>query len=94
MRYVVLNPVRAGMVSVAGDWRWSSYGAMVGTASRPEWLQTDWGVGQFGSTHGEVVMGYMDFVRAGVGVLTRPDLPRFRGIRGPNARGESLTDLQ
>lgn len=67
MRYVVLNPIRAGMVSVTGDWRWSSYGAMVGTASRPDWLQTDWVLGQFGSTYGEAVMGYMDFVRAGVG---------------------------
>jgi REP element-mobilizing transposase RayT len=24
-RYVVLNPVRAGMVADAGDWPWSSY---------------------------------------------------------------------
>jgi REP element-mobilizing transposase RayT len=28
-RYVVLNPVRAGMVSDAGDWPWSSYPARV-----------------------------------------------------------------
>jgi len=74
MRYVVLNPVRARMVSAAGDWPWSSHGAMVGMvvgmvgmASRPDWLQTDWVLGQFGSTHGKAVMGYMDFVQAGVG---------------------------
>lgn len=66
MRYVVLNPVRAKMVSAAGDWPWSSYGAMVGMASQPDWLQTDLVLGQFGSTHGKAVMGYMDFVRAGV----------------------------
>ncbi len=29
-RDVVLNPVRAGMVEQPGDWRWSSYLAMVG----------------------------------------------------------------
>jgi putative transposase len=29
-RYVVLNPVRAGMVKSARDWPWSSYRAMVG----------------------------------------------------------------
>ena len=67
MRYVVLNPVRAGMVGAAGDWPWSSYGAMVGMASRPDWLQTDWVLGQFGSTHDKAVMGYMDFVQDGVG---------------------------
>ena len=67
MRYVVLNPVRADMVSDAGDWPWSSYGTMVGTASRPDWLQTDWLLAQFGDTRGKAVRGYMDFVRAGVG---------------------------
>jgi len=29
-RYVVLNPIRAGMVSDMLDWKWSSYLAMVG----------------------------------------------------------------
>ena len=67
MRYVVLNPVRAGMIAQAGDWLWSSYSAMVGMSRRPDWLQTDWVLGQFGSTHGEAVGAYMDFVRAGVG---------------------------
>lgn len=29
-RYVVLNPVRAGMVKSAGQWPWSSYRALIG----------------------------------------------------------------
>ena len=37
-RYVVLNPVRAGMVAHPGDWRWSSYLEMVGERSPPDWL--------------------------------------------------------
>jgi putative transposase len=41
-RYVVLNPVRAGMVSEVSAWQWSSYRAMVGLASSPPWLETDW----------------------------------------------------
>ncbi len=40
-RYVVLNPVRAGMVVGPQDWPWSSYPAMCGQAPVPEWLQTD-----------------------------------------------------
>ncbi len=67
MRYVVLNPVRAGMVGEAGDWLWSSYGSMVGMSSRPDWLETDWVLTQFGKTRGEAVTAYMDFVRAEVG---------------------------
>ena len=68
MRYVVLNPVRAGMASDAADWPWSSYGAMVGTAGCPEWLQTDWVLSQFSPVRSMAVKGYVDFVRAGVGL--------------------------
>jgi putative transposase len=32
-RYVVLNPVRAGMVQEPGHWPWSSYGAMLSPPS-------------------------------------------------------------
>src|SRR6056297_3830683 len=37
-RYVVLNPVRAGMVETAGDWAWSSFRGIMGNAAAPEWL--------------------------------------------------------
>ena len=66
-RYVVLNPVRAGMVADAGQWPWSSYAAMVGAAEPPPWLNTEWLLGQFGATRGEAMLRYRDFVRAGVG---------------------------
>jgi hypothetical protein len=46
-RYVVLNPLRASMVKEIGDWRWSSYPAMIGVEPAPIWLQTDWLLGQF-----------------------------------------------
>lgn len=67
-RYVVLNPVRAGMVREAGAWPWSSYGTMVGTGVAPPWLQTDWILGQFSPQRGRAVKKYIDFVRAGVGL--------------------------
>jgi putative transposase len=40
-RYVVLNPVRARMVSQPGEWPWSSYAAMIGGVLSPGWLETD-----------------------------------------------------
>lgn len=67
-RYVVLNPVRAGMVRDAGESPWSSYAAIVGTTSPPPWLQTDWILGQFSQDGVAAVKGYVDFVRAGVGL--------------------------
>ena len=67
-RYVVLNPVRAGMVKGPRQWRWSSYRAMVGAAEVPPWLVTDWILGQFGSARARAVQKYVDFVREGVGL--------------------------
>jgi putative transposase len=67
-RYVVLNPVRAGRVKDVDQWPWSSYSAMIGKSSRPEWLQTDWILGQFGKQRKRAVAAYRDFVCAGVGL--------------------------
>ncbi len=38
-RYVVLNPVRAGMTATAGQWRWSNYRATGGLGPAPAWLE-------------------------------------------------------
>ena len=67
-RYVVLNPVRAGMVNEAGAYGWSSYRAMVGDGSISPWLDADWLLAQFGTTKGEAMVRYAQFVSDGVGV--------------------------
>jgi putative transposase len=67
-RYVVLNPVRAGMVADAAQWPWSSYAAMIGNQTVPSWLQTDWILGQFSPQRSNGIALYIDFVRAGVGL--------------------------
>ena len=67
-RYVVLNPVRAGMVSDAGEWPWSSYLAMIGREEAPKWLETDWLLACFGKQRKKAIGKYIDFVRAGVGL--------------------------
>ena len=38
LRYVVLNPVRAGLVAHPANYRWSSYRATAGLSPAPEWL--------------------------------------------------------
>lgn len=40
--YVVLNPVRAGLVAEPSEWRWSSYRATVGLKAAPAWLDLRW----------------------------------------------------
>ena len=67
-RYVVLNPVRAGVCAMPDQWRWSSYLAMVGQTNRPNWLHTEWLLSQFGNQYAKAVAAYTNPVRAGVGL--------------------------
>ena len=67
-RYVVLNPVRAGMVKDLQEWPWSSYGSMIGKSAPPDWLETDWILACFGKQRKRAIAKYIDFVRAGIGL--------------------------
>ena len=69
-RYVVLNPVRANICQTPDQWRWSSYLAMIGQAHRPNWLHTEWLLGQFGSHYTKAVAAYIEHVHAGVGLTS------------------------
>jgi REP element-mobilizing transposase RayT len=71
-RYVVLNPVRAGMVARPEDYRWSSYRATVGVEAAPAWLTTDWILKQFSADRKRAVAAYATFVDAGVGLERSP----------------------
>ncbi len=62
-RYVVLNPVRAGMVETAGEYRWSNYRATAGLRRPPGWLDVEWTLSRFrGTTVGEHRQAYRHFV--------------------------------
>jgi putative transposase len=71
-RYVVLNPVRAGLVDAAETYPWSSLRATLGIAPAPTWLTTRPLLARFGSR-----LRYLEFVREGVG---RPS--PWGGLRG------------
>jgi putative transposase len=49
VRYVVLNPVRAGKVTSPEHWSWRNYPATVGQAETPDWLATEWVLRQCGT---------------------------------------------
>lgn len=61
-RYVVLNPVRAGMIAAPESYRWSSLRATLGLDPQPPWLTIEPTLGEFGSAE-----RYLRFVRAGIG---------------------------
>ncbi len=64
-RYVVLNPVRAGMVRSAREWPWSSYRGTAGQANEATWLSTDWILSHFGRTRVRAEAAYREFVSEG-----------------------------
>jgi REP element-mobilizing transposase RayT len=66
-RYIVLNPVRAGMVRSVRDWRWSSYRAMVGQVQSPAFLCSEWILSTFAKRKATSVARYKAFVAAGKG---------------------------
>ena len=41
IRYIALNPVRAGLCARPADWRWSSYAALIGWAAPPPFLDVE-----------------------------------------------------
>ena len=49
VRYLALNPVRAGLCLSPADWRWSSYRAMVGLEPAPDFLSSELLRAQFSS---------------------------------------------
>ena len=65
-RYVVPNPVRAGICDLPEDWPWSNYRAMLSRVTPPLWLHMQWLMSQFGHNPRAAVAVYIDHVRAGV----------------------------
>jgi REP element-mobilizing transposase RayT len=77
-RYVVLNPVRAGMVEEPVEWQWSSHGAMLGKVAPPPFLDVEWALGQFARKLDVARQAYTDFISAGRRALEEAR-PQIRG---------------
>ena len=75
-RYVVLNPLSAGMVRSAKDWRWSSYRATAGMTECPSFLTANWILAQFDRSRSKAQHAYRRFVRQGRGVELWEELRR------------------
>ena len=65
-RYVVLNPVRAGVCDHPGDWPWSSCNATVGRSASAVPLALDRLLGLFAPARRAAQRAYEEFVLAGV----------------------------
>lgn len=72
LRYVVLNPVRAGIVSRPEEYAWSSHCAILGMVEAPKWLAVDDVLAPFGPTREIARPHYRAFVDAGIQESRKP----------------------
>jgi putative transposase len=63
LRYVLRNPVAAGLCARPEDWRWSSYAATMGNGAPPRFLVTDWFLDQFGDHPDQARANFTAFIR-------------------------------
>jgi REP element-mobilizing transposase RayT len=68
-RYVVLNPVAAGLCARPEDWEWSSYRATAGLDPSPAFLADKDVLRRFAPSADEARRLYREFVAEGVGAL-------------------------
>jgi len=73
-RYIVLNPVRAGLVKDPSMWRWSSYRATAGEEDAPDLLTVRFILSMFPGGTENYVARYKEFVLEGVGRTLWEDL--------------------
>jgi REP-associated tyrosine transposase len=69
-RYIVLNPVRAGICKTPAEWRWSSYRAAVDLDHPSDFLALGDLLELFGATPTSARVAYRDFVAAGHGQVS------------------------
>ena len=62
VRYVALNPVRAGLSATPLGWRWSSYGATIGSRPCPSFLQPAFVLDMFHHNGRRARSGLREFV--------------------------------
>ena len=65
IRYVVVNPVRAGLCTNPQHYPWSSYTATAGITGKHACLSTEWILGQFHKNKGQAERRYRAFVKKG-----------------------------
>lgn len=75
VRYIHLNPVRAGLVDEVGHYQWSSHHAYLGSRTTP-WLTTDWVMRQFDEDLDAARSRYLRFLGEPVDEQRQEELSR------------------
>jgi putative transposase len=92
-RYIVLNPVAAGIVARPEAWPWSSYRGTLNPKEAADFLTTGWVSGQFSQNRSRARIQYQRFVAEGL--QSEPPWNTLHGqsFLGSNAFADKLNDL-
>jgi putative transposase len=74
LRYIALNPVRAGLTPRPELWRWSSYRDTIGLRAWQAWVHHDRVLALFNADPSVARTRYAEFVNAGISSTGRPPL--------------------
>lgn len=85
VRYVVLNPVRTGLVENPGEWHWSSFRSVVGEINPQAWLDVNWQLDQFGTRRRSAIRAYRRFIAEGKSLPSPLDCIRHQIFLGDDA---------
>jgi hypothetical protein len=75
LRYIHLNPVRAGLVSTPAEYRWSSHLDYLGRRAQA-WVTTDVALRMFHAEHERAIAAYRRFIDAAVNEPVKAE-PKF-----------------
>lgn len=101
-RYVVLNPVRANMVTDPVEWPWSNYRTVIAEEPEKEWFDSGWLLSQFGSERQAAITAYRQFVLSGLSKPSPLLLARHQVLLGDdtfvtkyqdNSKNDQLRDI-
>ncbi len=82
LRYIHLNPVKAGLVDSVGDYPWSSYLKYLAPAGEEPAIETGEILSMFSEDAVRQKNLFVEFTMAGLGVDFEPEREQVRGILG------------
>jgi putative transposase len=86
-RYIHLNPVRAKIIQLPEQYRWSSYREYIGLRETPVWLHPEFILSYFGKTIDRAGGEYATYVNS---ILNKPIKNPFEGVGHSNILGSDL----
>lgn len=92
-RYIVLNPVRAKIVTKPEDYFWSSYRITAALQKCPDFLTIDWILKQFGEQSEYAQQNYIKFVYDGIDAISPWKDLRGQIILGKNSFIQTIDAL-